>query len=437
VLIAAFLAGAGATICLAAVGRVRDLQWISGPDLAFFHQSIWSASRGLGFAQTVFSFEGTSLLSANHFTLVRTSMVPLYRLLPHLETLVVAQALAVASCALLAWALGQERARTGGIAAILVALHPLTPELACTDFRPLVFVCPAVVLAAIGVARGWNVVVLVGGGLALAAREEGPLLIAALIPFAWVKGGWRRAAWVAGAAIGGEVLLHLVYGTSSRYMTNPDLMAVGLPGAVELTFMACCLVPALLLWTGWPLFLGAAVLWLPLLFAPLMEAAAPDAYGSHYLAFVYPLLVAGLAVGARRASTARLVLALVVICAVAWPSWSRALRRAGAAVGEPAPAAVAIREMVRPAVQSDAPVAVNCHLGPLFAQREQLVSVCGPVMPLHDAVGEPLDLEEEVCWGVLRADDPWEQPLLEAGHEPLGEAADWRLWCTGSHHCRE
>ncbi len=84
-------------LCLTvgAVGRVHALESLSPPDLAFFHQSSWSAIHGHGFDQTALEFDRGTLLGSMHLSLVRLLWLPIHWMAPTIESLVALQALGV------------------------------------------------------------------------------------------------------------------------------------------------------------------------------------------------------------------------------------------------------------------------------------------------------------------------------------------------------
>jgi len=413
------LIGGCALLCLAARGRVLEMAWISGSDLAFFHQSIWSAAHGLGLAQTVLPFENTTLANSQHFSLVRFLVAPVYGLFPGVGTLVTIQAAVVGLSAALVWALARQEGGKPWQAAALFLLHPMTVVLACTDFRPIVFALPGVLVAALGLARQRSWVVVLGGLLALAAREEGSLLIAALAPYAWSKGRVRSLVVVLAVAAAGPVVVAAVLGNPSHFAALPRLRTLGLPARDELVFMALCLAPVVLLWRGWTLLIAALLAWLPLLFLPYNEAAAPGALGAHYLAFVYPLLMAGLVVGMADVPARKRGLAIGLTALVSLPYWYQAAAWVGASLGAVSQDAVELRELMEPAVGSDGPVLADKRVAPLLAERERLY--------VTGELGGQLD--HRVDWAVTPRGDPWEIHLYESGLEPCGETRDWQLWC--------
>jgi len=411
--------GACGALCLAAVGRVRAMEWISGSDLAFFHQSIWSASRGGGLAQTVLPFENVSLVNSQHFSLVRSAVTPIYALAPGLATLVAVQAAVIGLSAILVWYLSREEGGDGWSSAALFVFHPMTVVLACTDFRPIVFALPGVLLAALGIARKRVWIAVLGGVLTLAAREEGSLLLAALAPYALYRGGWKLVLAVVGVAAAGPFLVDAVLGKPSHFIGVPQLYVLGWPTGKEVVFLAACLAPAVLAWRGHVLLAPAILLWLPLLFLPLMEPSSPNALGAHYLAFAYPPLMAGLVLGLAGTGPRRQLVALGLTVLVAAPWWFQAAGWMGASLGRRSAEVVDLQALLEPLAATDQPVLAAREVAPLLARRDRLY-VTGEV----DA-----GLDDWFGLALVRRGDLWEDLLVQRGFVECGGNADWRRWC--------
>ena len=71
-IVAVALAATGATV---AIGRLRALASLSPPDLAFFHQATWNATRGNGLYRRHSS--STQPFSSIHPSLIRAVRVPI------------------------------------------------------------------------------------------------------------------------------------------------------------------------------------------------------------------------------------------------------------------------------------------------------------------------------------------------------------------------
>lgn len=427
-------------LVVVAVGRQRALDPLSPPDLAFFHQSTWSALHGLGFAQTALPFDGQTLTGCIHLSPIRALWVPFYALLPTVETLVGLQALAMGLGAFLVGALARQAGaspRLAAVGALAYGLHPATVGLATADVRPLVFVVPAVLLAVLGLRSDRAGLVLLGALGVIAAREEAPWLLLALLPAAV----WARRAWPVGALLVGIALAFaaplLAWGHLSNISatTDPmrqwtDILAGNRPllrdpqeAAFGLLALLLCLpalrvpsllLPGLLAWTYLAVFSG-------------LELAMSGQPGVHYLAVVHPFLWAAGAVGLGRMSQRpRLLLgvsggaALVGMVASVWllpglPGWT-------AAAFSPSPGAQALHRLADPIAADPGGLVAEPRLAPTLAGRTVL-----HVRGNRHADRHTLEaLVAELDWALLDADEPG------ADTPPAAEREGWRAAMSAS-----
>lgn len=305
------LAATGATV---AVARLRALESLSPPDLAFFHQATWNAARGNGFVQTALEFDAGSLLGSIHLSLIRAVWVPFYAVLPAPETLVGLQGAALMGGTAAIGSRVIPRAGRPAIWMAVLALHPLTMALTTCDLRPLTFIVPAGMLVVAGLYSGRTLVVMAGVVGTALAREEAWLVLLAMVPFALMqarKAGHRRSlVALLGGVIGAWALPRGIWGHGGNITANADPMGTLqalFTGArpwfrwpVESTFAARCLVVA------WPaircpeLLVPAVVGWFLLTVFSNMEPAAPEHGGLHYLSVLAPLLLGAATVGWAR-----------------------------------------------------------------------------------------------------------------------------------------
>lgn len=417
-----------------AVGRQRALAPLSPPDLAFFHQSTWSATQGLGFAQTALPFDGQTLLGCIHLSLVRLLWVPVYWLAPHVETLVALQALAIGLTALLAGSVARAAGASAKLATamvLLAGLHPMSVGLATADVRPLVFLAPGVLLAVLGLLRDREGLVLLGALAVIAAREEAVWVLSALLPFALLRGraGWKPTLALAlGIALAAALPL-LAWGRLSNIAATPDHAAVWaqieagsrgllrdrgetvfgllslamLPMALRTPFL---LLPALAAWAYLATFSG-------------LELAVTGEPGVHYLAVVHPFLLAAAAVGLGRISwwpgplpVYALALASFVV------SWSALPQGPGwlMAVASPPEDAQALHRLAAPVAASEGGVVAEPRLAPTLAGRTILHVRGNRYADRTELPG----LVGELDWALLDADG------RHAEGRPAQERGWWR-----------
>ncbi len=434
------LAAVAALTVLAAIGRQRGFEALSPPDVAFFHQSTWSAAQGQGFAQTALEFDRGALLGSVHLSPVRLLWVPLYRLLPSLSTLVALQAAVVLLGAVIVARLAGASAR---IAAAVFLLHPLTIGLACTDLRPLVFVVPGVLAVVLGLARGRVSAVVLGGLWTIAAREEAPFLLAALLPWALAqRSGLRCVLALTGCVAAGFAAPMLAWGHLSNISINQDpvgaLSAIGdggLPGrSGELGFGLRCLLAAPAAALAPTLLVPAAAGWALLVVLGQMEPMAPGEGGVHYLAVVHPLLLAAAAVGVTRLPErwGRLRSGAVALALLGGlPELAQSARWAAIAVAGPRGEVADLERLLEPARADRGAVLADPEVAPLLAERP-ILRVRGHFAATPERVSAVAD---EVRWmvgrpGAAREEERalWDAAFAARGFQRRGEAGEWELW---------
>ena len=417
-----------------AAGRLRAMESLSPPDLAFFHQATWSAARGLGFAQTALEFDRGTLTGSVHLSLIRALWVPAAALGAGPAALCAAQGAVVGLSALiLAWGL---RGRAPAALLLPVGLHPLLWALGPCDLRPLIWSVPALCLLLAGAWRGRPGAVLAGAAWAALCREEAPLLIAAAGPAVLLRRDRGVAlAWAAGLA-GAAALPFAVWGRASNLATHADPVAeLGrlLAGErpllrwwQEAHFGARCLLAALPALAAPELLLPGIAGWLWLVALSEREPAAPGQGGLHYLAVVAPFVLAAAALGAARlrarlspgARRAGALLWGALAAAAAGPlllraaGWSAGLASPDAHVGQ-------LDELLAPVEADPGGVLADPRVAPRLSGRAVL-RIQGHI----DAGPERRAAEaQDLRWAVISLEP---QPELGAWRESL-EGAGWTL----------
>ncbi|MCK6502414.1 hypothetical protein L6R53_03295 [Myxococcota bacterium] len=334
-------AAAALLLSLAAMARQQALAALSPLDLAFFTQSACMAARGRGFAQTVLSFDGSTLGTSVHLSPDRLLQVPAAALagatgLAGLQGAAVGLGLGAVA------ALAQRAGATPRAAAILVlaaAAHPLTLALATADARPITFMVPGVLWAAWALQAGRPLPLALAGLLTIGAREEAPLALAGLLP--WAAGRSRASQLtLVGLVLLALALPLLTWGHSGSTSLHDDpggaLRAI-LAGARpllrdpgEARFLLLCLLAAPAALFAPRLLLPGLLGWLALISLSQREPAHPTGAGMHYLALACPLLLAAAATGAGRlcargrAPAVAVPLTLLALAgAAAAPGWSQ------------------------------------------------------------------------------------------------------------------
>ena len=419
-------------LVLLAVGRQRGLEPLSPPDLAFFHQSTWSAAHGEGFAQTALPFEGQGLLDCAHLSLVRALLVPFYALAPSLLTLVALQALAIGLSGFAAASLARSAGATPGVAALaalIVAIHPLTIGLATADLRPIVFLAPGILWLLAGAARGSLLHLAMGGLLAISAREEALWVLLAAAPGAlWLCPRPQRTL------IGGALLLLvgisaalplLVWGRLTQLSATTD-HAAALAGIraghralfrapEELRFGILALLVALPAVRAPLLLLPAAAAWAYLAIFSSLDLAVPQHQGIHYLAVAWPLLMGAAAVGIGKLARGRaLLLVLPLVALVGQAADLPMLGRWMLAAGSPPAQARRLLEIAGPVASDPGGVVAEPRLAPWLANRAVIV-VRGNLYADRGALDS---IAPSLDWALLEVD----------GEGASGRPAQERRW---------
>jgi uncharacterized membrane protein len=322
-------------IGFAALSVLRHRAFQTGRfDLGNMVQAVWSTAHGHPLAVTGLRGDEISRLAA-HFDPILLAFTPLWLIWPSPDSLLVAQAVAVALGALpVFWLahkhLGSEHAGLGFALAYL--LYPATQWLTLNEFHPVALACPLLLYAIWYLDEGRLLPFAIFGLLAATTKEEIGLVVAALgIWFAFAHG--RRYAGAAIVVTGLAVALVAIEvviphfnraGSSSffsRYsevggspggilktaVTDPWKVATTAATGRGLGYAARLLLPLGLIAFAAPLLLVAAI---PELALNVLSAApSQTSIRFHYTAGLIPVLVAATVLGAGRLTRNRTDLA--------------------------------------------------------------------------------------------------------------------------------
>lgn len=454
-------------LTLAAAAQPFLLRALSPTDLAYYHQSLWSATHGLGFAQTVLQFDGSSLLGSLHLDLIRLALVPAYALWPSVYLLVSLQAVGIG---LAAWLTARLLARPSAEPAsadpwllpgvmTLACLHPLSIELALADFRPLVLMVPGTLLTLWALERQRLSWMVVGGLITMTAREEGWQVLGALLPYAGLS-AWRtsserrplaiRACWMllgltllglslplfawgklsqlSATASWRDVLAQLQAGERPLFRSHDEAQLAG--WSVLVFFPALC-VPELLL----PALAAVGVL---TVLSPF-EGVGPAGRGVHYWSVVQPLLLSAWALGLvrmrvwmgtrARVGTPLLLLFTGLLLLGGAQQQLERLDQLLRSLSQPPAALRTLHEQLAPLYASGDALLVSPALSGLMANRAWLRVV-------GEARLDPHYLQEtvqKVDAAVLEREGSdelrtWQLSLEQAGFEPVAASAGYVVW---------
>jgi len=218
--VSAFAAGFGAL----AVLRHRSFE-TGRFDLGNMTQAVWSTAHGDPLGVTNLAGEQTTRL-ASHFDPILVAFAPLWLVWPSPESLLAAQATALALGALpVFWLarkhLGSERAGLGF--AIAYLLFPATQWVALSEFHPVALACPLLLFAFWYLDEGRLVPFALCAALACTTKEEIPLAVAGLgVWYALARK--RRVAGLA-IAIAGVAAAAFALGVVAHYNDGGDPFA--------------------------------------------------------------------------------------------------------------------------------------------------------------------------------------------------------------------
>jgi uncharacterized membrane protein len=307
-------------------------------DLGNMVQAVWSTAHGHPLAVTGLRGDEISRLAA-HFDPILAAFAPLWLVWPSPDSLLVAQAVAVALGALpVFWLarkhLGSERA--GAAFALAYLLYPPTQWLTLNEFHPVALACPLLLFAIWYLDEDRLLPFALFALAATISKEEIGLVVAGLgLWYAIARRHWLEGAAIAAGGLAVSVIaIEIVIphfnraGTSSffaRYsqvggsasgilhtaITHPWRDVTTAFTGRGLGYLARLFLPLGLLALLSPLLLLAA---LPELALNLLSAApAQSSIQFHYTAGLIPVLVAASVLGAARLRRDRLQVATAVL----------------------------------------------------------------------------------------------------------------------------
>ena len=174
-------------------------------DLAIFDQGLWLLSH---FHAPFVTIMGRNLFG-DHTSFILLFLVPIYRLLPEPQGILVIQTLTIGATALPIFAIARRFTRSVVIATTMGAVYLLSPALQQVNleqFHPeglQVLVWTLAIYAAIE-SRGWLLAVMVA--LTLLTKEDAAVLVVPLGIWVAARRNWRWGAGVVGAGVAYAVL---------------------------------------------------------------------------------------------------------------------------------------------------------------------------------------------------------------------------------------
>lgn len=223
--VVALLAAAFATFFILDVSLLHTAYGTHAEDLGIYDQAMWNAvnPHGLFFHQTICDTVGDTnclgnvLRSAIHFEPILVLVAPFYAVFPSPLTLVVIQALVVASGAFPAHWIASRRlnSQLAGVAfAALYLAFPALQSAVGSDFHAVTLSAAFVLFALYFMLSRNNAGLWVFSVLAMTTKEEVPLLIFMIgLSIALFQRRWRLGLSLAGAAVAylglALIVLHL------------------------------------------------------------------------------------------------------------------------------------------------------------------------------------------------------------------------------------
>jgi uncharacterized membrane protein len=413
---------------------------VTGIDLANVGQTVWLTLNGHPFQMTT-AGNMTSRLGM-HFEPILLALLPLYALVPSVKTLLWVQAIVLALVVIPLYLLASRTLGRPMLALTFPLLYLLSPAVqnaALMDFHAVALGVLPAMAAFLAVWQGETRTALLFGGVALLAREDYGLWLAALAVIGWWQ--TRQRIWIVAAlaAVAWFVLVTVVLAPQfvihqsspfwERYrfwLEGPDAWrAQGfLPEKGRYVVM--------LLLMG-----GAGALLAPLCLLPALPALGlnllsnyllPVSLDSYYSVLILPTLLGASAIGLGklrpRWQTAVLLFLLVTALWVHLTE-GRSPLVPGFQPPEPTAHSEALERVVAD-LPEDARLSASYSLAPHFTQRELLRIAPGRrnadyvlLDVLQDHSQHPAQLRQRVqkllngSWGVRAADDGF--LLLQSG----------------------
>lgn len=298
---------------------------ITGADLADADQAVWWTVNGQPFKMTTKAAMDSRL--GIHVEPILLALVPIYALFPSATTLIVVQAIALTLAAVPLYALAADALGPPTLALAIPLLYYLSPAVhnaVLADFYPVTLGVLPAMAALFFVWRGQTRAALLLAGIALLAREDYGLWLAALAFVGWWR--TRDRAWIVAGLAGLAWFLVVTLAIIPTFVRSEqsllwDRYLFWLQGTEAwhaqgyLSEKARYLL--LLLLMG-----GVGVLLAPLWALPalpvlalnlLSNFALPVSLDSYYSILIVPTFLAALAIGLRRFDRRWRVVVLVAL----------------------------------------------------------------------------------------------------------------------------
>ena len=376
-------------VFLAYYGSLALLKYdalVTGVDLADAEQALWQTLHGDPLRMT--TLPNISNRLGIHVEPVLLALLPIYAVFPSAKTLLLVQAVALALVAVPLYALAVDELGDWVLAIAFPLLYLLSPAIhnaVLSDFYPATLGVLPAIAALLALRRGRVRAALLWAGVAMLAREDYGLWLAALAVIGW----WttRQRIWIVAGLAGliwflaatTLIIPAFVEGERSLFWERYGFWLEG-PAA----WRAQGFLPekgryliALLLMGGVGVFV--APLWalpaLPVLGLNLLSNfALPVSLDNHYSTLIVPTFLAALAIGlhGRRREWQLLTVALVLATAL-WVHVSQGRSPLAPGFQPPEPTAhTRALELVAERLPDDASVSVSPSLASHFSGREEL-----------------------------------------------------------------
>ncbi len=311
-------------------------------DLAIFDQGLWLLSHLHAPFVTIM---GRNLFG-DHTSFILLFLVPIYRLLPEPQGILVIQTLAIGATALPIFAIARRLTRSVVIATTMGAVYLLSPALQQVNleqFHPeglQVLVWTLAIYAAIE-SRGWLLAVTVA--LTLLTKEDAVVLVVPLGIWVAARRNWRWGAALVGTGVAYAVVAN--EWVIPAFLGGPTLYSGRIPFGGVSGFLKTLVTSPLQVWrlvhsqgrlfylcqmglsAGWVFLLAPGMAWLALL-AVAENVLSVDPYMHqifyHYSLRIVPVLViaSAWAIGRQRlASVRRALTTSTAACALVSCVW--------------------------------------------------------------------------------------------------------------------
>jgi uncharacterized membrane protein len=399
-------------------------------DLAIFDQAVWLISRG---ESPFLTTRGTHLLG-DHFSAILYLAAPLYWVWPDPRMLLLAQSVALGTCAIPVFHLARLKLQSDGLALMFAAAtlcHPSLQWLNAHEFHPEAFAVPLLFWVFLALYRQQWALYYALLAMTLLTKEIAGvsiLLLGAVVLFERREVGLRTAALAGGGIIVALTVVRCFSGSSNGYwkfyewmVSSPQSVIPTLFSTERASYVGDLLLPLAMLPLLRPAYMIPA---LPILLLNLLSMrSGMRQVNNHYGSFLLPFLVPAAIHGFARWKTlgnrlTTLSMAALLIAGTAYglelgPLVGREYRLPGPMPEKRAQVVASLLATIPPASSVSAQVSLAAHL----SRRRSLYIFPNPMLRASWGNTTTAIAQQH---GALYPDwtvEKWETELLRRGPE--------------------